>query len=76
MLSGLDPEFSRADEGRESLLIFVSVGVPIDTWLSCGCLSALGMILREYISLAPLHTNFLPRLDKSQKIYLTASQNG
>lgn len=35
-------------------------------------LGALGMILRngghrEYISLALLQTNFLPRLDKSQK---------
>lgn len=43
MLSVLDADLSRGNEGRELLLKFVSVGVPIteelffyDTWLICG----------------------------------------
>ncbi len=36
MLSVLDPDLSRADEGREPLLILVSVGVPITDFMIHG----------------------------------------
>lgn len=70
MLSDLDPDLSRADEGREPLLIFVSVCALITDFMVHGD-SAEGRAAkcshRDYISLAAAPIQFPSRLYKSPK---------